>query len=219
MKKLIKEYINNYSDIIEEAKKIKEKYNNNNIRIDVSGSNNQSYNSQECYYYDPMNDEIYEGEFFVSGNSFTYYYQNIGNIEIIITRNPGYEDYDYIEIKRIIRPEDENMSYANEFEEEKYKEVEKNDIYLSRHDKYMETGKKINECIKCKHQYIVNQSDFEKGKYAILNEEDKIICSKCTPQQTIEKFLNTIQNEEKREEYKFFLIDYSGAELDWDLFV
>ncbi|MFW6009217.1 MAG: hypothetical protein ACOCP8_08150 [archaeon] len=57
------------------------------------------------------------------------------------------------------------------------------------------------------------------GENKTLQEETELICSECTPNQTIKEFLDNVEDENKKEQYKNYLIDYIGLEYDYNLFV
>ena len=216
MKKLIKEFLESESNIINKAKEIKEEY-SENIRICTEGKGN--CNGVDYYYYNPITHKVTKGTGFVSQNSSTYSYKDIGSIEISITRNPGYEDYSYIRIERIIKLEDEDMSYADEYEEKKFIFDEDYSIIELIDNRSSYPATMIVSCINCQKDYIVNENDVEFGVYMALNEQKtEIICSECTDQQSVETFLNHIENENKHEQYEYYLINYIGLAYDDDLF-
>lgn len=223
MKKLIKNYIENKEEwIIESAKEYKEEHPDTEIRI-ATGNYNGNNEGKYYYYYNPTTEDITEGAGFPSGNSSNYSYRNIGDIEISITYSPGYEDYDYIQIERIIRPEDEDMAYTDDWEKPKFPKVNHEDKFKLKDYRSEYPGATITTCINCGEQYIVSQEDVEDGLYTELadpqyNSESKCICSKCTDNMTVEKFLDTIEDEEKREDYHEYMIDWIGMGLDWNLF-
>src|SRR5690554_3527960 len=224
MKKLVKRFMElKGQEVIEQAKKIKKDYPDNNIRIGASGGQG-AYTNQTLYYYNPVTDEIAEGPCFVRQNNTTYSYNSLGDIEICDTVQPGNVNYDSLKIQRIIRPEDENKEYADDFEEAKFANYNDMDHYRLEAIRAKYPGATITTCINCGKQYVVNQEDVEAGKYTELidvqyNAESECICSDCTNNMTVKEFLNTIDDEETKEKYREYMIDYVGMGENWDLFL
>ncbi|MFW6282182.1 MAG: hypothetical protein ACOC1O_05260 [bacterium] len=219
MKKIIKDFMKNEGEyLVDTAKEFKEEYVNTEIRIGVH-SHNENNNGQSYYYYNPVTGEVTEGAGFVSGNSGNYSYREIGDIEIRIISNPAYEDYDSIKTTRIIRPEDEDMPYANDYDEQQFEDFDTEGYNNLTKNRSEYPRSIIAECINCKKEYIVRQEDIEDGLFTELdNELTTIVCSKCTPRKSIEEFLDTIENEDKKEKYKNYLIGYIGLDEKDDLF-
>ena len=219
MKKLIKKYVKGFEDIIDNAKDIKKEYNNEEIRIGVNYLSG-NHNSIAYYYYNPVDDKVYSGAELL-GNSSNYSYKNIGDIEIIVYNN---RDNKYIQINRIIEWFDEDMSYSDEYEEEKFKN-RKNDYskiqekIVNRNDKFADTGTIISKCIECGSQYIVTQEKVEGGLITPLNDDKTEVICNCIGDISVEEFLNKIKDNRTKEKYEYYLLDYCGLNAEEDLFL
>lgn len=217
IKKLIKEYVKEFDDEIEEGKKLKEKYNNEDIRISTNYINN--YQFVEYYYYNPVTEKVTECASFLSNGS-NFSYRNIGDIELVVITD--IEDNKSIQINRIINTFDEDMAYSDDFEKKKFEDVEYDEILEKEQirDEYYCDADYIVSCINCGKEYLVSQEGVENGEYTELNEDEtKIICSECTENQSINDFLKTIEDNDEREKYEEYLLNYIGLDGDNDLFL
>ncbi len=217
MKELIKKFVEQDPlDLIEEANEIKKEY-EEDVRICVSSSHNQG--GTGYYYYDPETGEVARGVHFPGSGSSNYSYKEIGLIEISVNFAPNLGECDYLNVERIIQPVDEDMSYADDWEEKKF------DCSIEDHNSFSDLRNtypvvKLINCINCNKKYIVNEEGVMHGEYMVLDErETEIICSDCTNQDiSIVEFLETVENPSKKEEYRNYFASYVGVDLEENLF-
>ncbi|MFW6009018.1 MAG: hypothetical protein ACOCP8_07120, partial [archaeon] len=148
-KSIIKKFVKQHDDVVEKAKKIKEDFDNEKIRIRTDYIQN-TQGSNEHFFYNPLSDKVSDGIVMMS-NGMKFHLKNIGDIEIIIEYQ-NYDDYDFISINRIVRFWDETAEYDDMYECKFKQNHSENEyaLFREKRDKLIDRRfAYIVECIEC----------------------------------------------------------------------
>lgn len=208
-----------------------EDYLGTSIRISVSNLSDSE--QTDYFYYDPESKKVIEGPA-VMGNTMNYGYKNVGMVEFYFRRTTG-NSY-IMGVSRVVLPEDEDMEYADEFEESIFNNLDinrfdrfsdPNEIHLSCREKYKEKAKTLLKCIDCGKLIFPSDKNLEVGPeakaiellidyyYSVMPEA---LCIECGKDLTVKNFLEKYSSHDKIDRFTKTLKDEYSLESNDSLF-
>jgi len=208
IEKIIKEFVG--KNLKDKASKVeqgfrKKGFDRDYIRIGVHATGRP--NKREDIYFISSGGTIDEGPTFFSQGDSQYRTQNVGDIQVRVLYD---NEITTIQIDRIIQSADEDMTYADNYEDQLFPNLTYEDrkALIEEWEKYGT----IVECTECGEQFLQSQEAVEEGKYTPLNEQaTEVICKRCAGDATIGEYLDSLGGAD-REQVKNYLLNYCGLE-------
>lgn len=209
IEEIIEEFVGEY--ILKKASEIEQSFREKGfdrdyIRIGIHATGQP--NKREDIFFVSPGGTIDDGPVFHSQGDSQYRTQPVGDIQVRVIY--GYE-MTTIQVDRIIQPADEDITYADKYQEPLFPDLTYEDRknIVNRH--YSEI---IAECTECGEQFLHSQEAVDDGEYTPLNEQEtEVICKECAGDATIGEYLDSLGGR-KKEEAEYYLLTICQLEKD-----
>lgn len=220
MKKMIKEYAKNLPEKgkLYREMELAEEHAGKEIRVCRSS---KCGGNTEYYYYEPETEEVFDDPVFVGTGNSHYGYKAIGLIEVVVCHDQG--DH-WIQLERVVLPEDEDLTYADNYEEKQFPDLPRIDLEELWNSVRNYQSMQISECVVCSGLVLPLQEKFDFEELWNLSDDnfDYCICPDCGAGHTLQSFLDKMSDrgdwdEEEIEGWQEY-IQHCGLSLDDSLF-